>query len=67
MKDKKTVSLLTVILFWTCAVVWSINVGLHFHHGTFDFASRRVIPDIVCALLWITAAIIQTLSYRKQK
>lgn len=66
MKEKKPVPILLPILYWTCAVVWSINVGLHFYHDTFDFASFRVTLDIACALLWIAAAIIQTIRYKNQ-
>ena len=43
MKEKKPVPILRPILYWSCAVIWSINVGLHFHYDTFDFASGRVI------------------------
>ena len=66
MKEKKPVPILLPILYWTCAVIWSINVGLHFYHDTFDFASFRVMLDIACALLWIAAAIIQTIRYKNQ-
>ena len=64
MNEKKPVSILLPILYWTCAVIWSINVGLHFYYDTFDFASGRVMLDIACALLWIAAAIIQTIRCR---
>ena len=67
MNEKKPVSILLPILYWTCAVVWSINVGLHFYHDTFDFASFRVILDIACALLCIAAAIIQTIRYQNSR
>lgn len=67
MKEKKPVSILLPILYWTCAVIWSINVGLHFHYDTFDFASFRVIVDIFCAVIWIVVAIGWTVRYRNSR
>ena len=66
MKDKKPVSILLPILYWTCAVMWSINVGLHFYYDTFDFASFRVIVDAFCAVVWIVIAVGWTIRYKNQ-
>ena len=63
MEEKKKVSIVVIILSCLCAVLWIINLIMHFTHGYTD--SVQLILHILCAVCWSFVAIIYIFRYLK--
>ncbi len=60
---KKT-SRLMVILCALCAVVWSVSAIFEVIYQTYNYSLFRFVLNILCALIWIAAFIVNLKRYR---
>ncbi|MBQ9855072.1 MAG: hypothetical protein IJO53_02670 [Clostridia bacterium] len=60
----KKPSRLTVILFGVCAVIWTIRAILEVAYQTYNDSVFWFILNVLCAVLWIAAFILNLKRYR---
>jgi len=64
-------SIITVILFGLCAVIWSIRVLLDVIYRSFYNDSVITVLmcglNVLCAIIWIVAFVVQVKRYRSNK
>ncbi len=63
----KKSSRLTVILFGICAVIWTIRAILDVVYRTYSDTVFWFILNILCAIIWIAAFVINLKRYRSNK
>lgn len=63
----KKASLLSVILFAVCAVIWTIRAILEVAYKTYNDSVFWFVMNILCAVLWIGAFIVSLKRYRSNK
>ena len=63
----KKISLLSVVLFGLCAVIWTIKAIYKVISMPYPTTPFLLFSDVVCAICWIVAFIIQLKRYTKFK
>lgn len=62
----KKISRLNLILFGSCAVIWTIRAVLEAVHQTYQDSVFWFVMNMLCAVLWIAAFIVNMYRYRAQ-
>ena len=60
-------SVLSVILFGLCAVIWSIKAVYEIINTPYPTTPTLLTLDVICAVCWIVAFIVQIIRYKKEK
>ena len=60
----KKPSRLTVILFGVCAVIWTIRAILEVAYQTYNDSVFWFILNVLCAVIWIAAFIVNLKRFR---
>jgi len=63
----KKPSRLTVILFGTCAVIWTIRAILEVVYQTYNDSVFWFTLNVLCAVIWIAAFVVNLKRYRSNK
>ena len=63
----KKPSRLAVILFALCAVIWSIRAILEVAYKTYNDSIFWFVLNVLCAVIWIAAFIVNLKRYRSSK
>lgn len=63
----KKVSRLSVIVYALCAVIWTIRVILEIIYSAYNDSTFWFVLNILCAILWIVAFIVNLKRYRSNK
>ncbi len=63
----KKPSLLAVILYALCAVIWSIRAIFEVIYQTYNNSAFWFVLNILCALIWIAAFTVNLKRYRSNK
>ena len=63
----KKPSLFTVILFGACAVIWTVRGVFEIIYKTYNYSSFWFVLNILCALIWIAAFIVNLKRYYSNK
>ena len=63
---KKT-SLLAVILYGLCAVIWTVRVVLEVVYQTYTYSIPWFILNVFCAIIWTVGFVLNLKRYRAQK
>ena len=58
---------LTVILFGACAVIWTIRVILEVVYQTYNDSVFWFVLNVLCAVIWIAAFVVNLKRYRSNK
>ena len=58
---------LTVILFGTCAVIWTIRAILEVVYQTYNDSVFLFVLNVLCAVIWIAAFVVNLKRYRSNK
>lgn len=58
---------LTVILFGTCAVIWTIRAILEVVYQSYNDSVFAFVLNVLCAVIWIAAFVINLKRYRSYK
>ena len=58
---------LTVILFGACAVIWTIRAVLEVVYQTYNDSVFGFVLNVLCAVIWIAAFVINLKRYRSNK
>lgn len=64
---KKISSLLLVALFAIAALIWLIRAVVDVVYGVPDVSMAVFLLDILCAVVWIVAFVVQLFRYRAAK
>ena len=62
---KNKISVITMVLYIVCAVIWDLNLIKCFMLDNVDNVSY--VLDILCAVLWTLSATISVIQYVKDK
>ena len=63
----KTPSRLAVAIFGACAVIWVIRVILEVVYQTYNDSGFWFVLNILCAVIWIAAFVVNLKRYRSDK
>ena len=58
-------SILSVIFFGLCAVIWSVKAICELADMPYPTTNFLLVLDVVCAICWIAAFIVQLIKYIK--
>ena len=58
---------LTVILFGTCALIWTIRAILEVVYQTYNDSIFGFVLNVLCAVIWIAAFVVNLKRYRSNK
>lgn len=64
---KKVGSLLLTVLFALAALIWVVRVVVDVIYGVPDLSMAVFLLDIVCALVWVIAFLVQLFRHRARK
>ncbi len=62
--EKKTVGRIGVILYAVCAVLWTVRAILEVIYKTYNDSVFLFVLNILCAVVWILAFVVNLKRYR---
>ena len=62
----KKISRLTLILFGSCAVIWTVRAVMEIIYQTYQDSVFWFVMNMLCAVLWIAAFIVNLVRYSRQ-
>ena len=63
----KKISLLAVILYGLCAVIWTARIVLEVVYQTYTYSVGLFILNVFCAIIWTVGFVLNLKRYRTQK
>ncbi len=63
----KKPSLLTVVLYGLCAVIWTLRAILEIAYQTYNDSVFWFVMNMLCAVIWIVAFIVNLKRYRSKQ